>query len=33
LSDTSFQALLADEKAEILAFLCNDLSGNKRVVE
>ncbi len=33
LSDTSFQALIADEKAEILAFLCNDLSGNKRVVE
>jgi len=33
LSDTSFQTLIADEKAEILAFLCNDLSTNKRVVE
>ncbi len=33
LSDTSFQALITDEKAEILAFLCNDLSTNKRVVE
>ena len=33
LSDTSFQALIADEKAEIIAFLCNDLSTNKRVVE
>jgi hypothetical protein len=33
LSDTSFQTLIADEKAEILAFLCNDLSSNKRVVE
>ena len=33
LSDSSFQALIADEKAEILAFLCNDLSSNKRVVE
>lgn len=33
LSDNSFQSLIADEKAEILAFLCNDLSNNKRVVE
>ena len=33
LPDTSFQTLIADEKAEILAFLCNDLSTNKRVVE
>lgn len=33
LSDTSFQASTADDKAEILAFLCNDLSTNKRVVE
>jgi hypothetical protein len=33
LSDASFQALIADEKAEILAFLCNDLSTNKRVIE
>ncbi|UJR10202.1 hypothetical protein I4U23_014417 [Adineta vaga] len=33
LSDTSFQTLIADEKAEILAFLCNDLSTNKQVVE
>ena len=33
LSDTSFQTLAADDKAEILAFLCNDLSTNKRVVE
>jgi len=33
LSDTSFQTLITDEKAEILAFLCNDLSTNKRVIE
>ncbi|CAF3377823.1 unnamed protein product [Rotaria sp. Silwood1] len=33
LSDTSFQSLSIDEKIEILAFLCNDLSTNKRVVE
>ncbi|CAF0844083.1 unnamed protein product [Adineta ricciae] len=33
LSDTSFQTLIADEKAEILAFLCNDLSTNKQVVD
>ncbi|CAF0885829.1 unnamed protein product [Rotaria sp. Silwood1] len=33
LSDTSFQVLICDEKAEILAFLCNDLSTNKRVVD
>ena len=33
LSDNSFQSLIAEEKAEILAFLCNDLSTNKRVVE
>lgn len=33
LSDTSFQASTPDDKAEILAFLCNDLSTNKRVVE
>ena len=33
LSDNAFQSLIADEKAETLAFLCNDLSTNKRVVE
>lgn len=33
LSDTSFQSLSIDEKIEILAFLCNDLATNKRVVE
>ncbi|CAF2096983.1 unnamed protein product [Rotaria magnacalcarata] len=33
LSDTSFQSLSIDEKLEILAFLCNDLSANKRTVE
>jgi hypothetical protein len=33
LSDTSFQSLSIDEKIEILAFLCNDLSTNKRIVE
>jgi hypothetical protein len=33
LSDTSFQSLSIDEKIEILAFLSNDLSTNKRVVE
>lgn len=33
LSDTSFQSLSIDEKSEILAFLCNDLSANKRIVE
>ena len=33
LSDTSFQSLSIDEKIEILAFLCNDLSANKRIVE
>ncbi|CAF1085093.1 unnamed protein product [Rotaria sordida] len=33
LSDVSFQVLIPDEKAEILAFLCNDLSTNKRVVD
>ncbi|CAF3685431.1 unnamed protein product [Rotaria socialis] len=33
LSDVSFQVLIPDEKAEVLAFLCNDLSTNKRVVD
>ncbi len=33
LSDTSFQSLSIDEKIEIIAFLCNDLATNKRVVE
>ncbi|CAF0939581.1 unnamed protein product [Adineta steineri] len=33
LSDTSFQSLIMDDKLEILAFLCNDLSANKHVVE
>ncbi|CAF2792120.1 unnamed protein product [Rotaria sp. Silwood2] len=33
LSDVSFQVLISDEKAEVLAFLCNDLSTNKRVVD
>lgn len=33
LSDTSFQSLSMDEKIEILAFLCNDLATNKRIVE
>ena len=33
LSDTSFQSLSLDDKIEILAFLCNDLSTSKRVVE
>ncbi|CAF2391370.1 unnamed protein product [Rotaria sp. Silwood2] len=33
LSDISFQSLSIDEKIEILAFLCNDLSANKRLVE
>ncbi|UJR35819.1 hypothetical protein I4U23_028566 [Adineta vaga] len=33
LSDISFQSLTIDEKIEILAFLCNDLSVNKQIVE
>ncbi|CAF1608185.1 unnamed protein product [Adineta ricciae] len=33
LSDTSFQSLTIDDKLEILAFLCNDLSMNKQIVE
>ncbi|CAF0727334.1 unnamed protein product [Didymodactylos carnosus] len=33
LSQNSFHALNADEKAEILAFLCNELLSNKKVVD
>ncbi|CAF0760101.1 unnamed protein product [Didymodactylos carnosus] len=33
LAQNSFHALNADEKAEILAFLCNELLSNKKVVD